>query len=352
MHWAFTADVHTYAARVWDLLAARPVENTIALTVIDELRTGRWWPAAAPLLGWYGDARVSGAVLMTPPFPLLLAVVPDDALPALLRALRDSVVPGVTGESTLVDAFAGAWCDADSGSPAPAVRRRERLYALAALEPPPPPRGRPRRATSHDFALAARWSSQFQAEVGSVATDVDAYVSGVIETSCCGCGKTPAVIRCRLRRGGGRQLARLASDRCTPRRGIGLRVRYGGHRCMYGRRAGSRRGPRRTCSPTWRTRRRTASTTGSATGRCATTRPSASRRSGAGRDPSELQMQPNGVVDLGQQGRREPAQNGARAAPPRRSGSARPGPSTRREARSPLQAPPVRLRVLLQQWRL
>ncbi|HZA18637.1 MAG TPA: hypothetical protein VE645_17425 [Pseudonocardiaceae bacterium] len=32
--WEITDDVEVYAERVWPLLAARPAENTIALTVI------------------------------------------------------------------------------------------------------------------------------------------------------------------------------------------------------------------------------------------------------------------------------------------------------------------------------
>ena len=89
----FTDDVAPFAERVWSLLAADPVRNTISLTVIDTLRrdgTGRRRFSADPMLfGWYDEpvgampddeARprgVTGAIFMTPPFELLLREVPD-----------------------------------------------------------------------------------------------------------------------------------------------------------------------------------------------------------------------------------------------------------------------------------
>ena len=66
------------------------------------------------LFGWYDDGRVSGAVSMTPPYELLLAVVPDgsvDELAAELHA-REVFVPGAHGEAGIIDRFVVAWVGA------------------------------------------------------------------------------------------------------------------------------------------------------------------------------------------------------------------------------------------------
>lgn len=145
MPWEITNDVEVYAERAWQLLAANPAVNTIALTVIETVRAGRLWSDEAMLFGWYDDERVSGAVSMTPPYGLLLAVVPDgsvDELAAELHA-REVFVPDVHGEAGTVDRFVAAWIVDTSLRVATTMHLR--LYALSALRgPTPPPAGRAR----------------------------------------------------------------------------------------------------------------------------------------------------------------------------------------------------------------
>ena len=43
------------AERVWPLLAARPAENTIALTVVETVRAGHRWSDEAMLFGTYDE---------------------------------------------------------------------------------------------------------------------------------------------------------------------------------------------------------------------------------------------------------------------------------------------------------
>ncbi|MHB8450636.1 MAG: GNAT family N-acetyltransferase [Mycobacteriales bacterium] len=182
MPWEFTDDVEVYADRVWSLLAARPAENTVPLTLIENVRTGQRWSADPMLFGWYGGAQVSGAVCWTPPYELLLAEVPDWSLAELVAGLRTRAigVPGVAGAADLVDRFAAAWTAATS---LPArTAERQRLYALAALRPPtPPPAGRPRPAGEGDVALAERWFLAFQQEAGDHPVDVAEVVRRRVE---------------------------------------------------------------------------------------------------------------------------------------------------------------------------
>ncbi|MDP9397080.1 MAG: GNAT family N-acetyltransferase [Actinomycetota bacterium] len=181
MPWEFTDDVELYAARTWDLLAARPAENTVALTVIGNLRAGRRWSSEPVVLGWYDDGGVSGAVSLTPPYELLLAVVPDRTvgeLAAELRARRVRV-PGVNGDVATADRFVREWT---AGTGAGAVNAMpQRLYVLAELRPPATPGGRPRRAEAQELDVGVRWFSAFQREVGAHAVDVEPTVQEWIE---------------------------------------------------------------------------------------------------------------------------------------------------------------------------
>jgi predicted GNAT family acetyltransferase len=181
--WHLTDDVGSFADHAWDLLAADPAEQTVALSIVESLRAGRRWSEAPAMFAWYVDgADVRGAVCMTPPFELVLAVVPDDALPELVSALRarEAPLPGVNGEVATVERFARAWLEGA------ALRARavfeQRLYALDALRPPEPaPAGRPRAAAKADIELGARWLGEFQTEAGVPQTDAEGWARAAIE---------------------------------------------------------------------------------------------------------------------------------------------------------------------------
>jgi predicted GNAT family acetyltransferase len=165
--WHLTDDVEAYADRAWELLARDPAQHTVALTVIETARAGHGSSDAPVLFGWYEDGEVRGAVSWTPPYELLLAVVPDDSVAGLVEALRGFAVPGVTGRDEVVDRFVAAWRPAQSS-----VAFRMRLYRLGTLQPPSAP-GAPRRAGPEDLALAVRWLEAFEVDAGVHRTDVE-----------------------------------------------------------------------------------------------------------------------------------------------------------------------------------
>ena len=183
MPWRLSDDVDAFADHAWDLLARSPAEQTVALTIVESLRAGYRWSDVAALFGWYLDgADVTGAVCMTPPYEMLLAVVPDDALAELVATLHaeDVALPGVNGDVTTVERFVEAWLDGD------ALRARtvfaQRLYALERPQrPQPPPAGRARPAGDADLELAARWMRAFQEEAGVHSTDVESLARAGID---------------------------------------------------------------------------------------------------------------------------------------------------------------------------
>jgi ribosomal protein S18 acetylase RimI-like enzyme len=134
------------------------------------------------VFGWLEEGHgVTGAVSLTPPFELLLSVVPDGAVEALAAALREqgTSVPGVNGDPGLVTRFAAAWTQ---GTALPSrTSMRQWLYALGTLAPPdPPPPGRARPAAPEESELAVAFIDAFEAEAGAHGTDAAEWVRATL----------------------------------------------------------------------------------------------------------------------------------------------------------------------------
>ncbi len=182
MTWQFTDQVQTYARWTWPLPAADPAGNTVALTVIVNVRAGRRWSSEPMTFGWFtSGAPVVGAVSVTPPYEFLLAEVPTSTIAPLADTLaaRGVVVTGVNGETGVAEAFATAWT---SPRPARAVPRgQQRLHKLDILLPARPAGGRPRPAVPADSHMAMDWFTRFQVEAGSHVVDVEPVIRDRIE---------------------------------------------------------------------------------------------------------------------------------------------------------------------------
>jgi GNAT superfamily N-acetyltransferase len=183
MSWKFTEDVEEYARAAGPLLAARPAEHTVSLTVIENARASDRSPSAAgepEVFGWWTDATgaVSGAVSHTPPYELLLGVVPDEAMRPLARELLDRGrrPAGVNGATSPAVEFASVW-SALTGDKV-ALGFAMRLYRLGELVPPDPaPPGRARLATADDTSLLVEWVLGFDEDAGTHIHDADAAVA-------------------------------------------------------------------------------------------------------------------------------------------------------------------------------
>ncbi|MBT2457846.1 GNAT family N-acetyltransferase [Streptomyces sp. ISL-86] len=170
MTWTFTSDLAAYLTAAGPAVAAEPVVNTALLTVTDALeRRGleAFGADDAPVFGWWTapGGAVAGGLLCTPPFPLLLGALPEEAVRALGAALStEPLLAGVGGFNARkadARALAEAW-----GKPT-AVTEETRLYRLAALvAPDPAPSGRARRAAEADLPLLLDWSQAFRREAG------------------------------------------------------------------------------------------------------------------------------------------------------------------------------------------
>jgi predicted GNAT family acetyltransferase len=179
MAWHTTADVDEFLGTAGEFLRSRPVENTVMLTLAETLqrRGPRVYGPEDPHFGWWTSAEgvVEGALLQTPPYPLLLSRVPPDAVPAAAELLADRSLPGVNALSADADAFAEAWqritgCAAKIG-------RQSRLYRLDRLIPPSPfAAGAGRVAGEADRPLLVEWFVAFHGDIGEAARAVDEMV--------------------------------------------------------------------------------------------------------------------------------------------------------------------------------
>jgi predicted GNAT family acetyltransferase len=174
MAWFTTGDLDEFVAAAGGFLRARPVENTILLTIVDSLRSQRYGEEPARF-GWWQPAggRVGSAFLQTPPYPAVLADVPDEAVAPLVEML--SGVDRISAERRVADAIAAQW-RRQAGITID-VHQRVRLYRLDKLTPPDPiPAGSARLAEPADRELLLSWHTEFMRELGEPAGDVETMV--------------------------------------------------------------------------------------------------------------------------------------------------------------------------------
>jgi len=169
MAWAFSSDVDEYAAAAGRLLESDPERHTISLTVIAGALE-RDQPLDPPeLYAWWTepDGEVSASASITPPWPLLIETMPDQAIRPLVEALRsnpDVSVVGVNGPTDLAASFAVVW-RAATGQRA-VVHDAIRLFRLGSLRAPKVfPRGSARAAGEGDVPLLIDWFTRFGEEV-------------------------------------------------------------------------------------------------------------------------------------------------------------------------------------------
>jgi hypothetical protein len=195
-----TGDARTFLTEAGSFLRARTAENTVLLSVAENMlaagAAGPGGPArprgavapggaagpggAAPLFGWWragdtgtGQARagipVTGAFLENSPYPLVLSGMPSEAAEALAADLARAgrALTGVNAEPPDAATFAAGWRQVTgAGSRS---HRRMRLHRLADLTSPGTPPGRPRRAGAGDRGLLLEWHKAFMREVHEMA---------------------------------------------------------------------------------------------------------------------------------------------------------------------------------------
>lgn len=161
------------------LLAADPVRNTVPLSLVGRMLRGVRQSDATPIfLTVHDGAELIGAVLRTPPHPMVVGNLPPSAAAAVVDEIvaKGIELPGANGIKEPVEAFGRAWAERTGDELT--VGMDECLYRLGELEVPTDVPGEPSPATEDDVDLLARWLTDFQTEAmaGKVAaaSSVDA----------------------------------------------------------------------------------------------------------------------------------------------------------------------------------
>src|SRR6266508_818518 len=165
------ADAATFRDLVFGFLREDPVLNSILLTTVDQLASGAV-EGPAVLVSVHDGGDLAGVAVRTALRGLLLGGLPAAAAPLVADTLAGGVraadgLPGVDGTDDAALAFAERWTALRGGTYE--AGRRTRLHRLGRLVVPPAP-GAPRQASYHDVALIARWTRDFETEVGLPAT--------------------------------------------------------------------------------------------------------------------------------------------------------------------------------------
>jgi RimJ/RimL family protein N-acetyltransferase len=169
MAWQLTDSLDEFERAANPHLRTDPVRQTVPLSVLANLRHAGLsrYGADPPVFGWHqgADGTVDGAVLQTPPFPLLAASLPTGSVADLLAALAaERGVPAAVNLAAADEAgFLAGWIVATGGTGT--VVLRSRLYVLDQLMPPEPaPDGFARLAGEPDAELLVDWFEAFRFE--------------------------------------------------------------------------------------------------------------------------------------------------------------------------------------------
>jgi hypothetical protein len=176
MVWHAAADVDEFLFAAGEFVRSRVASNTLMLSTLGNLtvRGPHAYGEAPPRLGWWtSGGEVAGAYLQTPPHPMILTDVPDDAVAPLIAGLNPD---RVNAERGLAQAIGEIWHGRTGVEPV--VERRTRLYRLVDLFPPDPaPPGRSRLASGVDRDLVREWYVLFHREVGEGIGDLDGIIA-------------------------------------------------------------------------------------------------------------------------------------------------------------------------------
>jgi hypothetical protein len=174
-------DPAAFAAAAAPALAADPIGTNIIGSVLEAVLAGGAAPGARWILterdrdsgrdpgrdpGREPGREVVSVAMHTPPFPVHLPPMPDDAASAIAQALHargDDPLPGLSGDVRATAAFARRWT-ALTGAGAD-LSVSEGIHVLDELVPPVDVPGSVRTASAADLDLVVRWMTDFVAEV-------------------------------------------------------------------------------------------------------------------------------------------------------------------------------------------
>ncbi|WP_328464910.1 GNAT family N-acetyltransferase [Actinoplanes sp. NBC_00393] len=185
MAWTLTTDLEQFIATAGRFLRSEPVRHTVFLTLIEGLRSQgpHVYGPQAPHFGWWSPPadEVCGALIHTPPFPVMFTELPAEAVPAAVGALAGHPLSGANLLAGDVAAFTAGWQERTGVKASAGMRTR--LFRLDRLiSPDPAPTGGARPATEADRALLIDWLDTYHEYIGEQPPDLEAMVDARLES--------------------------------------------------------------------------------------------------------------------------------------------------------------------------
>jgi predicted GNAT family acetyltransferase len=161
------ADANAFLAAAESWLLEAEAENNLMLGIAAHWRER---PPADPPPYWASvrDANgIAGCACRTPPYHVVLTRMPAAAIALLADDVTAaySSLSGVSGPTTVAEAFAGAWIARHGGSYS--TKMRMRLHELTSVSLTEPlAAGTLRKVVDAELRLASEWMDEFVREVG------------------------------------------------------------------------------------------------------------------------------------------------------------------------------------------
>jgi len=159
-----TREPAAYLRRAGAFLTAHPVEHSVLLTSAH--RYAGEPPGDALWLWAERKGSVVAAAQHTPPRGAYVSLVPEDAMPDMVRALHQArpALPGVGGMRRDAEAFGHEWSRL-SGRPV-STAMAQGVFVADTVRIPSGVDGELRQATPADLGVVQSWSDAFSAELG------------------------------------------------------------------------------------------------------------------------------------------------------------------------------------------
>jgi predicted GNAT family acetyltransferase len=158
-------DPKTFREAAYPVMLQNEAQNCICFGVADTLITNPERYKEYIFASFAQDSRVVGAAWQTPPFPLGVTTLPEDAIPELVNfaLVQPSHPSGIVGPSATVELFTEQWllavkCGIKS-------KMAQGVFQLTQVNPLPKAAGMMRVAEERDFSLLVQWNLDFSREL-------------------------------------------------------------------------------------------------------------------------------------------------------------------------------------------
>lgn len=192
MGWCTTSNLEEFLEAAETHMRARPADNTLLLTAVENLRAAASFAADA-LFGWLEQGGgVRGAFVHVPPRPVLVGGLAPEAAAVLadILARLPRNVSGIDAPAAAANAFATTWRQRTGQGTR--VHQHTRVYRLTGLALDlPGPTGHFRTATPDDRDVVADWLGAFAREVGDLSGTPDATVDDLLVSKSVQLWETP-----------------------------------------------------------------------------------------------------------------------------------------------------------------